>query len=111
QTRALERVGQLLTEGAAANTAATPGFSTGESTKSHALTPGGPTGDRTQDTLLKSHVFTEVILTSTPNLGHVRMLAYAHILASVAVKNCCKTIPTGRHPGTSLVAEWIYLLH
>jgi|GEM_PF-208855 len=111
QAQALERVGQLLTEGVAAKSAANPKFSTGESTISRALTPGGPGGARTLDTLLKSHVFTEVILTSTPNLGHVRMLAYAHILASVAVKNCCKTIPTGRHPGTSLVAEWIYLLH
>lgn len=110
QAHALERMGRLLTGGVAVKSAANTEFSTGESTILRALTPGGPSGARTHDTLLKSYILTEVILASTPNCGRVRTLAYAHILASVAVKNCCKTASQS-HAGNSSASEWTHLLH
>ncbi len=56
QTKALARMGELLTADVAATTAVKIELSTGESAKNHAFTPGGPGGARTLDTLLKRQV-------------------------------------------------------
>lgn len=90
QTRALARVGQLLTEGVAAKGAAITEFSIGESTILRALTPGGPAGDRTPDTLLKRLMLLSGNALTTPVIDRLRARTYTHIIAAVAVKGCCK---------------------
>ncbi|MFJ9781086.1 tyrosine-type recombinase/integrase [Amycolatopsis sp. NPDC101161] len=89
QTKALERIEQLLTGGAAVKTAVNDEFSTGESTILRALTPGGPSETRTQDTLLKRKMLSEIQAISTPVTKHLRARSYAHVVGWVAVKICC----------------------
>lgn len=105
QSRALDRVGELLTGAVAVKTAAKFELSTGESTNIRALTPGGPGGDRTLDNLLKSLLCEVSTGSPTPVIRRLRTRAYAHILGRVAVKYCCQ------NPGpNSLLTEQVVIL-
>ncbi len=89
QTRALERMGQLLTGGVAATVAVIDHLSTGRSAGIGALTSGGPGGARTLDTLLKRHFSAPVESFLTPVICHVRARARTYILGWVAANGCC----------------------
>jgi len=91
QTKALARVGELLTETTAVKTAVKTELSTGESTIFRALTPGGPAGDRTPDTLLKRVMLTLDSGTATPVSNRCLSSAHKHILGFGAVKTAVKT--------------------
>ncbi|MEC3979630.1 tyrosine-type recombinase/integrase [Amycolatopsis sp. H20-H5] len=110
QAEALEQIERrLLTPVAAAKTAANDEFSTGDGTIFHAFTSGGPGGARTLDTLLKSLTLSSDSTGSTPVLTHLRTHAYAHMLAWVAVKNCCKFTPCEETRESNL-ADWIKII-
>lgn len=91
QTRALARMGALLTADVAATTAAKSGLSTGESAKVHAFTPGGTSGARTHDTLLKRLLSSVSGVAPTPVIRHLRTRTYAQLFGWVAVTNCGKS--------------------
>jgi integrase len=91
QTRALERVGQLLTGDVAAPVAAFAELSTGQGAEIGALTSGGPGGARTLDTLLKRHFSTPVENLLTPVICHVRARTRTYVLGWVAAQRCCSS--------------------
>ena len=93
QTRALERVGTLLTGGVAVPVAVSDELSTGESTEIDALTPGGPGGARTLDTLLKRLLILDNTYFPTPVIEHLHTRTTTYVVGWVAVQNCCTSGP------------------
>ena len=111
QTKALARVGEMLTATVAAKTAVKNALSTGESANLHAFTPGGPGGARTLDALLKRLLSSVSGVPRTPVIRRLRTRTYAQLFGWVAVKYCCKSDPHDTLQRPQGVADDLAILH